>query len=87
MWLETTGEHLIGFIQDEKLEVVRLEEASSHHVVYAAGGTDNDVLSLLKDANILTDDCATNASVDLSLEVLSNRVDHKGNLHRELTGG
>jgi hypothetical protein len=85
--LEATGEHLVSLIQDEKLEVVCLEEASPHHVVHAAGGSDDDVLTLLEDADVLLHDGAADASVHLDAEVLANRVDDEGDLHGQLTGG
>ena len=85
--LEATGEHLVSLIQDEKLKVVCLEEASPHHVVHAAGGSDDDVLTLLEDADVLLYDGAANASVHLDAEVLADGVHDEGDLHGQLAGG
>jgi hypothetical protein len=83
--LKAAGKHLISLIQDEQLEVVRLEEASLHHVVHAAWGAHNDVLALLKDADVLTDDCASNASVHLDSEVLTDGMHNESGLHHKFT--
>jgi len=85
--LEATGEHLVSLVQDEQLEVVSLEETSLHHVVHAAGCSDDDVLALLEDTDVLTHDRASNASVHLDTKVLADRVHHEGGLHHELTDG
>ena len=70
--LKTARQHFISFIEDEELEVVCLEEASSNHVVDTARGADNDVLSLLEDADVFSDDSATDASVDLDAQELTD---------------
>jgi len=85
--LEATGEHLVSLVQDEELEVISLEEASLHHVVHTSWGTHDDVLALLEDTDVLTHDCASNASVYLDTKVLTDGVNHKGGLHDELTDG
>ena len=85
--LEAAREHLIGLIKDEELQVVGLEEASSHHVVDTAWGADNDVLALSEDADVLLDNGSTDASVDLGAQVLTDRVHDESDLHRKLTRG
>lgn len=85
--LEAAGQHLVRLVEDEQLEVVRLEESSLHHVVHAAGRSDDDVLALLEDTDVLTHDRASNTSVHLHTEVLANGVDHKGGLHNQLSNG
>ena len=85
LWLETSRKHLISLIQNEELEVVHLKETSSHHVMDTTGGTDHDMLSLLKNSNVFTDDSSSDAGVDLCLEILSDRVYHEGNLHRKFS--
>ena len=81
--LEATGEHLVSFVQDEELEIVRLQEASPHHVMNTSWCAHYDVLALLEDTDVLTHDRATYTGVHLSLKVLADRVDHEGDLHRE----
>lgn len=85
LWLETTGKHLVSFVQDEELEVVSLQETSSHHIMHATGCTDHDVLALLEDTDVLAHHSATDAGVNLSLQVLADTVYNKGDLHREFT--
>jgi len=86
--LETTGQHLIGFVEHEKLEVLSLEESSLHHVVDTAGGADDDVgatgLELL---NVIFDNSATDTSLNLDVHVLTDGVDDVSDLHGQLTGG
>ena len=81
--LESAGEHLVSLVQDEELEVVRLQEASPHHVMDAAWCAHDNVLALLEDTDVLTHDRATNTCVHLGLEVLADGVDHEGDLHGE----
>ena len=83
--LEAAGEHLVSLVQDEELEVVRLQEASPHHVMDTSWCAHDNVLALLKDTDVLTHDCATNTRVHLGLQVLTDGVDHEGDLHGEFT--
>lgn len=84
---ETTGQHLIGLIEDEKLQVLSLEEASLHHVVNTAGGADNDVgATALELLDVVLDDSASDASLDLDVHVLTDGVNDVSNLHRQLAG-
>jgi len=86
--LESAGEHLISLIEHEQLEVVRLHEASLHHVVDTSGGADNNVdATLLENTNVFLHDGSSDASVDLDAHVLTDGVHDVGNLHGELTGG
>ena len=41
------GEHLIGLIEDEELDVVELERAALDHVINATGRADDDVHTVL----------------------------------------
>ena len=83
--LETTGEHLIGLIQDEELQVVSLEEATLHHVMDTSWCADNDMLSLFEDADVLTYNSATDTGMHLNAEVLSDGVHDEGRLHNQFT--
>ena len=83
--LEAAGKHLISLVQDEQLQVVRLQEATLHHIVHTAWCANDDVLALLEDADVLTHDCATDAGVHLDAKVLTDRVHDKGRLHDQLT--
>jgi len=86
--LETTGQHLIGFVEDEKLKVLGLEESSLHHIVDTSGGSDNNVgAASLELLNVVFDNSATDASLNLDVHVLTDGVDDVGDLHGQLTGG
>lgn len=86
--LETTRQHLVSFVQNEQLKVLGLEESSLHHVVNTAGGADNNVgATRLELLDVILDNGATNAGLDLDLHVLTDGVDDVSNLHGELTSG
>lgn len=86
--LEATGQHLVGLVEHEQLEVLGLEESSLHHVVDTAGGTDNDVgATSLELLNVVFDNSATDAGLNLDVHVLTDGVDDVSDLHGQLTGG
>jgi hypothetical protein len=85
LWLETTGEHLVGLIQYENFKVFCLEETSSHHVVHTSWSSNDDVLALLQNADVFFYDCTTDTSVHLDAKVLTNRVHDESDLHRQFT--
>lgn len=84
--LETTRKHLIGLIQEELLHAVQSEGTSGDHVVDTTGGSDNDVDTLLKGADIVTDCGTSNAGMDLDVHVVSKSQDDLLNLASQLTG-
>lgn len=83
--LEAARKHLIGLIENEELEVVSLQEATAHHIVHTAWGSNNDVLALSKFSDVLTDNGSTDASVHSESEELTDGVDDEGNLHGKLS--
>ena len=85
--LETSGEHLVGLIENEDLKVVALEETLLHHVVDSAGGSDNDMDSLLEDLDLIANDGTTDASVDLDANELTDLLNDESDLLSELSGG
>lgn len=87
MSLKTTGQHLVSLIEDKELQVLGLKEASLHHVVDTAGGTDDDMgATALELLNIILNDGTTNAGLDLDVHVLTDGVNDVSNLHGKLTG-
>lgn len=85
---EATGQHLIGFVEHEEFKIFSLEESSLHHVVNTAGGSDNDVgAASLELLDVVLDNSATNAGLDLDVHVFTDRVNDVCDLHRQLTGG
>jgi hypothetical protein len=85
--LETTREHLVGLVENEDLKVVALEETLLHHVVDTTWGADNDVNALLENLDLIADDGATDASVNLDADELTDLLDDEGDLLGELSGG
>ena len=85
--LEAAREHLISLIKDEHLQVVRLKEALFHHVVDSAGRADDDVDALLEDLDLVADNGAADAGVDLDADELADGLHDEGDLLGELAGG
>ena len=85
--LEAAREHLIGLIEHEDLKVVGLEESLLHHVMDSSWGSNDDVDSLLEDLDLVADDGASDASVYLDSNELSDLLDHEGDLLSKLSGG
>ena len=84
---ESAGEHLVGLVEDEDLEVVALEETFLHHVVDTAWGSDDDVHAGLENFDFIADDGATDAGVNLDADELTDLLHNEGNLLGELSGG
>ena len=85
MVLETTGQHLVGFVKTENLDIVGPECPSVDHVKHTAWGTNNDMDTLLKFLHIFTDVCTTNASMALDVHVITESNDDLLNLLSKFT--
>lgn len=85
--LEPAREHLVGLVEHEDLQVVALEEALLHHVMDAPGGADHDVDALLEDLDLVADDGAADAGVDLDADKLTDLLHDEGDLLGQLSGG
>ena len=85
--LETAGEHLIGLVEEELLDVVEAEGTTVDHVVHTAGGSNDDVDARLEVADVVADRGTSDAGVDLEVQVVTERDDDLLNLLGELTGG
>jgi hypothetical protein len=84
---ETTGQHLVGLVEDEHLHVVRLEDTTLDHVLDAAGGTDDDLGSVLQRLHIITNAGAADAGVALNIHEVTNGDNDLLDLLGELAGG
>lgn len=62
---ETTGQHLIGLVENEELHGVGAEDATLDHVLDTAGGTDNDLGTVTESSHVLTDVGTTDTGVAL----------------------
>ena len=85
--LETTGQHFVGLIKNEQLDVRRVEDLPHQHVHDTTGGTDNDVDTVLKAGNIIGDTGSTDARVATDVEVVSESENDLLDLLGQLTGG
>jgi len=73
--LETSGEHFIGLIKNEDLDLVGTEDLAAQHVIDSAGGSDNDVNSGLQLGNVISDASSTNAGVAAGVKVVTEGDD------------
>lgn len=85
--LETTGQHLIGLIENEHLHVVGLKGTTVDHIEDTTGGSDNDLGTSLEDLHVLTDVGTTNAGVALNLHEVTEGNDDLLDLLGQLAGG
>ena len=83
---ETTGKHLIGLIEDEHLHRVGLEDATLDHVVDTAGGTDNDLRTLLEGLHVVSDAGAADTGVALDVHEVTDGDDDLLDLLGKLAG-
>ena len=85
--LEAPGEHLVGLVEDEHLDIVGLEGLAAGHVVDAAGGADDNVDAGLELAHVLADVDTADGGVALDAEVVTEGDHDLLDLLGELTGG
>lgn len=84
--LESSGEHFVGFVEDEQFQVVSLEVVLLHHFVNSSWGSNNDVLSFFQLGDVFLHDGSSDAGVDLEVAVLSEGFDDDSNLDGQLSG-
>ena len=84
---ETTGQHLVGLVEDEHLHVVGLKDTALDHVLDTAGSTDNDLRAVLKGLHVVTDGGTTNAGVALDVHEVTDGDDDLLDLLGQLAGG
>ena len=85
--LETTRQHLISLVETEDLDVVGAERATVDHVEHPAGGTDDDLDTLLELGHVLTNVRTADACVALDVHVVAEGDDDLLDLLRKLTSG
>lgn len=83
--LETSGEHFIGFVEDEDLDLVGAENLAAQHVIDSARGSDDDVNSGLQLGNVISDASSTDARVAAGVEVVTKGDDDLLDLLGQLT--
>mmetsp|Transcript_57834 Transcript_57834/g.136049 ORF Transcript_57834/g.136049 Transcript_57834/m.136049 type:complete len:268 (-) Transcript_57834:285-1088(-) len=85
--LETLVEHLVGLVEDERLDVARPQIPPPDHVEHAARGSRNDVHAVVELPDVIADALPSNARVRLHLHVVADSKDHLLRLRRKLPGG
>lgn len=83
---ETLVEELIGFIENQHLDVSGAKMAAANHIGNTARGAGHNVLTIVELANILSNVGTTNASMALDVHVVSQRHDNALNLGRKFAG-
>lgn len=85
--LETTGKHLISFIEDKHLDVVRAQRLPTEHVKNTTRSTNNDMHSTCKNPLVLTNWSSSNTCMNLHTQVVTKCTHDLLNLLCKLTGG
>lgn len=84
---ETTGQHLIGLVEDEELHGGGGENTALDHVVDTAGGTDNDLGTGAEGVHVLTDVGTTDTGVAVEGHEVTDGNNDLLDLLGQLTGG
>ena len=82
---KTAGQHLVGFIETEDLDMVGPEGPAIDHIINTTGGADDDVNTLPQLAHILADVGSTNAGVTFYVHVVAESDDNLLDLSSKLT--
>lgn len=85
--LETGGKHLIGLVKAEHHDGLGLKSTSVDHVKDTTGGTNNDVRTLVKPGNVLSDSGTTDTGVAVDVKVVTESDNDLLNLLSKLSGG
>jgi hypothetical protein len=85
--LETTGQHLIGLIENKHLDGVSVENSTADNVVDTAGSTDNDVDTSVDSSGILLDGGTTDTGVADNAEGVTKTQNDLLDLEGKLTSG
>jgi hypothetical protein len=85
--LKAYRKHLVGLVKDEHLHAIGLEEATLDHIVDTAGGTDDDLGTVLEGLHVVTDAGATNAGMTFNVHEVTDGDDDLLDLLSQLTGG
>mmetsp|Transcript_11574 Transcript_11574/g.12721 ORF Transcript_11574/g.12721 Transcript_11574/m.12721 type:complete len:380 (+) Transcript_11574:1082-2221(+) len=85
--LESSGQHFVGFIQNEQLQAVQFEGLSVDHIRDTSGGTNDNVDTFLEDTHIFHNLGSTNTSVNLDLHEFRDVGDNFLGLLGQFTSG
>ena len=85
--METYGKHLVSLIKDKHLHRVCLQESSLNHVLDTAGGSNDDLRTILERLHIITNTSSANTRVALNAHKVPNCNDDLLDLLRKLASG
>lgn len=86
LFLETLGKHFIGFIHDEHLDVLNLEDTSLDHVEDSTWSTNDNLGAGVQGSDIVGDGGTTNTSVDGNFHVGGQGEDNLLDLQGQFSG-
>ena len=86
LFLETRGQHLIGLIQDEHLDLVGLEVSSLDHVRNSTWSTNNNLDTGSEGFNVVRHRSTTNGSMHSNVQVQTNVGDDVLDLQSQFSG-
>jgi len=87
LFLETSSEHFIGFIQNEELKMFSLEETSLEHIVDSTGSTDDNLDTFLESLSFIHNVGTTSTDVNRDLEVFTEAHDDSLDLLGKFSSG
>jgi hypothetical protein len=83
--LESTGKHLIGFIQEELTNTIEAQGPAIDHVEDTTRSANDNVDPVLKGANVIADCRSSNAGVYFNVHVVSQGKYDALNLDSQLS--
>jgi hypothetical protein len=83
--LETTGQHLVGFIKTEDFDSVGPQGTTVDHIEDTTGSTDYNVRALLELGHVLTNVGTTHTGMAFNVHVVTERDDDLLDLLGQLT--
>lgn len=81
----THRQHLIGLVEDKELDRVGLQSATLDHVVDTAGGSNNNVDTILENLHVITDDSSSNTGMAFNVHEVTDGDDDLLDLLSKLT--
>lgn len=82
-----SGQHLVGFVENEQFNSARTESPPRHHVVHPSGGADDDVHSHLQFTHVVADVSTSDTSVAFHVHEVAEGGHDLRDLLDQLAGG
>lgn len=74
--LETAGQHFVGFVQNEKFDVIGAQYSTGNHVKHTTRSAGYDVHAGLQRADVASYRGTTDRSVTVRIHVIAQRANH-----------